>query len=105
MAPAPAAQAAAREVTRLHRSNCRQCTGLIVAGHERQEWRERSLARAREARANGRRFGTICGRSGPHTRVPDLRLSGNWLRAAGFDFGQHFETEVQGGQLTIRAVD
>ncbi|HVF62271.1 MAG TPA: SymE family type I addiction module toxin [Thermoanaerobaculia bacterium] len=37
-------------------------------------------------------------------RVPDLRLSGRWLRAAGFDLGQGYEVEVRSGKLVIRAV-
>jgi cell division inhibitor SulA len=36
--------------------------------------------------------------------VPELRLSGRWLRAAGLDLGRHFEIEVQAGRLTVRTV-
>ncbi|HEX5760618.1 MAG TPA: SymE family type I addiction module toxin [Thermoanaerobaculia bacterium] len=35
---------------------------------------------------------------------PDLRLSGRWLRAAGFDLGQAYEVEVRAGRLVVRAV-
>jgi hypothetical protein len=34
----------------------------------------------------------------------DLRLSGWWLRAAGFDLGQACEAEVLAGTLVVRAV-
>ena len=71
---------------------------------EREARRRQRNARARAARANGRRFATICGRFQGHGRVPDLRLSGKWLAAAGFDLGQQYEVEVEAGRLTIRAV-
>jgi len=67
-------------------------------------WRDRRLTRAAAARANGRRFGTICCRWRDCATVPDLRLSGHWLQRAGFDLGQHYEIEVRAGRLTIRAV-
>jgi Toxin SymE, type I toxin-antitoxin system len=67
-------------------------------------WRDRRRARAAAARANGRRFGTICGRWQGRAVVPDLRLSGHWLQRAGFDLGQQYEIEVRAGRLTIRAV-
>ena len=35
---------------------------------------------------------------------PDLRLSRQWLQAAGFDLGQAYEVEVRGGRLVIQAV-
>ena len=65
--------------------------------------RERS-ARAKAARARGRRLATVCGRFQGSGRVPDLRLSGKWLAAVGFGLGQRFEVEVAAGRLTIRAV-
>jgi type I toxin-antitoxin system toxin SymE len=71
------------------------------------EWparRERRKARVREARAAGRRSLIVCGRWTGKARIPDLRMSGWWLRAAGFDLGQAYEVEVQAGKLTIRAV-
>jgi len=73
---------------------------------ERRARRERKKARAQQARAAGRRSGTVCGRWNGQwrRRVPDLRLSGLWLRAAGFDLGQAFEVEVRAGELVIRAV-
>lgn len=66
--------------------------------------RRRRAARAKKARQNGRRFGTVCGRWRKHRRVPDLRLSGDWLRQAGFELGQEFEVEVVAGRLTIQAL-
>jgi type I toxin-antitoxin system toxin SymE len=47
---------------------------------------------------------TICGCWQETGRVPALRLSGKWLREAGFDVGQEFEVEIEAGKLTIRAV-
>jgi Toxin SymE, type I toxin-antitoxin system len=37
-------------------------------------------------------------------RCTDLRLSGHWLRQAGFDLGQGYEIEIKAGRLTIQAV-
>ncbi len=71
---------------------------------ERRARREEKGERARRARAAGRRSGTVCGRWTGGARVPDLRLSGRWLRAAGFDLGQAYEVEVQAGKLVVRAV-
>ena len=69
------------------------------------KWRERKFASAAAARAKGHRFGTICCRFRGYRRVvPDLRISGDWLKRAGFDRGQHYEIEVREGRLTIRAV-
>ena len=66
--------------------------------------RARKKALAREARAAGRWALTVCGRWTGRARIPDLRLSGRWLREAGFDLGQAYEVEVEAGRLTIRAV-
>ncbi len=46
---------------------------------------------------------TVCGRYHHQTRVPDLRLSGKWLRSAGFDLGQKVQVQVGDGQLMICA--
>jgi type I toxin-antitoxin system toxin SymE len=79
--------------------------GRAVAGVlERRARREEKSERARRARAAGRRSGTVCGRWTGSARVPDLRLSGRWLRAAGFDLEQAYEVEVRSGRLMIRAV-
>jgi hypothetical protein len=58
--------------------------------------------RRHKARAAGRRAGTISARLGATGRVPFLRLSGRWLREAGFDLGQAIEIEVGPGELVIR---
>ncbi len=79
----------------------RQIVGDFLEREARRRWRD---ARARAARAKGRRFAPICGRFQGHGRVPDLRLSGKWLATAGFDLGQQYEVEVETGRLTIRAV-
>jgi hypothetical protein len=87
------------------RSRAQMLPEEVMAVLERQAWRERWLIRARQVRAQGRRFATICGRWQGRRRVPDLRLSGLWLRQAGFDLGQHFEIDIEPGRLTIRSVD
>jgi len=68
--------------------------------------RRQRQRQARRTRAAGRRLATICGRfrGESMTRVPDLRLSGHWLRKAGFDLGQFIEVEVSDGRLVIEAV-
>jgi hypothetical protein len=76
----------------------------VAAALDRAARRARKRARAREARAAGRRSLTVCGRWTGTTRIPDLRLSGWWLRAAGFDLGQACEVEVLAGTLVVRAV-
>ena len=58
----------------------------------------------RRARDRGRRLGTISTLCRNSKRLPFLRLSGGWLREAGFDEGRHFEIEVEDGRLTIEAV-
>ncbi|HEX5760179.1 MAG TPA: SymE family type I addiction module toxin [Thermoanaerobaculia bacterium] len=55
-------------------------------------------------RAAGRRSRTACGRWSGSERVPGLRLSGRWLRAARFELGQAYEVEVRSGRLVIRAL-
>jgi len=71
---------------------------------EYHERKRRRLAKAREARARGCRFGTVCGRWRGEKRVADLRMSGLWLEAAGFMVGQEYEVEVDDGKLVIVAV-
>ncbi len=46
---------------------------------------------------------TVCGRYHHQTRVPALRLSGLWLRNAGFELGQKVQVQVADGQLMICA--
>jgi len=71
---------------------------------EAEAWRERKRRRRKEVRDRGHRLLTVCGRWRGRRRVPDVRLSGLWLRSAGFDFGQELEVEVEDGALTIRAI-
>lgn len=67
---------------------------------ERHARRERAKRHARE---HGRRCGTVTSRWRETSYVPEVRLSGAWLRAAGFDFGRMFEVGVKKGALVIRA--
>ena len=46
---------------------------------------------------------TVCGQYQNQHRVPSLRLSGKWLRQAGFDLGQKAQVKVDAGRLTICA--
>ena len=50
--------------------------------------------RRQRARAAGRRGGTVSFRWQPAGPTPYLRLSGRWLRAAGFEVGRGVEVEV-----------
>lgn len=98
-----AVQAAARA-----RERARAAPPTPEEAAEEAARRSRRAARnTREAaaRAHGRRLGTVSRRTRPHGGpVPDLRISGFWLRDAGFDFGQEYEVEVEQGKLTVRAV-
>ena len=38
-------------------------------------------------------------------RVPNLRLCGRWLQAAGFVIGRHVKIEGNEGRMTIEQVD
>ena len=69
-----------------------------------EDRRQRRIHLARAARRCRRRLGTISTRSWGGAPRPYLRLSGDWLREAGFEIGQHFEVEVGKGRLTIVAV-
>ena len=60
--------------------------------------------RRAQARHRGHRLLTVCGRWRGKSRVPDLRLTGKWLEAAGFGLGQEVEVEVEMGRLVVRAV-
>jgi hypothetical protein len=80
------------------------CTPEVAGALEREARRERRRLRRKEARARGRRTGTICGRWRGGRRVPDLRLTGQWLEEAGFGLGQEYEVAVRAGRLTIQAV-
>lgn len=71
---------------------------------DRETRRRRRKARAQRARRRGRRFGTISHRWSGNDYVPSLRISGKWLRRAGFDQQQEFEITVRNGQLVIEAL-
>lgn len=47
---------------------------------------------------------TVCGRWRHNSRVPDLRMTGLWLRKAGFDLGQKYEVQVEEGRLVVLVV-
>ncbi len=49
-----------------------------------------------------RRF-TVCGQYRNQHQVPAIRLSGKWLRQAGFDLGQKLQVKVDPRRLTICA--
>jgi hypothetical protein len=55
-------------------------------------------------RQRGRRLSTISYRRLASGRVPYLRLSGDWLRRAGFDQEQELEITVGEGRLVIEAL-
>ncbi len=46
---------------------------------------------------------TVCGRYQKEHRVPVLRLSGKWLRNAGFELGQKVQVQIAERRLTICA--
>ena len=66
--------------------------------------RRRRTDLARQARARGHRLGTISSLWKGKKRRPALRLTGDWLREAGFDEGRHFEIAAEDGRLVIEAV-
>jgi hypothetical protein len=88
--------------TELHRPAARAADVPDAAAREVR--RRGRRARTRRARQRGRRFGTISYRRLASGQVPYLRLSGDWLRRAGFDQEQEFEITVGEGRLVIEAV-
>ncbi len=66
--------------------------------------RQRRRRRRREARRRGRRFATVHRVTRGARQLPLLRLSGQWLREAGFERGQEYEVEVGEGRLTLVAL-
>ncbi len=46
---------------------------------------------------------TVCGQYQKEHQVPALRLSGKWLRQAGFDLGQKVQVRVDDRRLTLCA--
>lgn len=65
---------------------------------------ESKRRRRRDARRRGRRLVTVSYLTRVSRQVPLLRLSGHWLRDAGFDLGQELEVDVGTGRLTLEAV-
>jgi hypothetical protein len=76
---------------------------VAAAHHEAQQIAHRQ-AQAHQARARGKRAGTIHPRWRRIQLVPELRLCGLWLEAAGFELGQGYEVAVKKGRLVIRAL-
>jgi len=98
---------ALEEYARIHGKEAVEAVPLpneLAEQVEAEAWRERKRRRRKEVRERGHRLLTVCGRWRARRRVPDIRLSGLWLRSAGFDFGQELEIEVEDGALTIRAI-
>jgi hypothetical protein len=81
-----------------------RCTDTIAEALGAEDWRERKRRRRKEARKRGHRFLTVCDRSRGGRKLPDLRMTGQWLEAAGFTLGQEYEVEVAAGRLTLRAI-
>jgi len=80
-------------------------TADIDEAIEAETKRRQRSRRVREARRRGRRFGTISHRNLRGECLPLLRLSGKWLRDAGFDVGQEFEVEVGDGRLLLEVLE
>jgi hypothetical protein len=76
----------------------------VAAELKKEERRRHRKERARKARESGHRIGTVCGRWREGGQVPDLRISGAWLRQAGFDVGPEYEVAVTNGHLAIQLV-
>lgn len=71
---------------------------------ENEAYRERKRRRRRKARDRGLRLFTVCGRWRRDKEIPELRLIGQWLKAAGFHLSQEIEVDVEAGRLTLRAI-
>jgi hypothetical protein len=76
----------------------------VAEALEAEAWQDRRQQHREDARNRGNRLLTVCGRWRGGRRIPDIRLTGLWLRNAGFDLGQSIEVEVEAGALTIRAL-
>lgn len=76
----------------------------IAEAAEREQRRQEREALVEQAKSNGHRLGTISYRWRNEKQFPLLRLSGDWLREAGFDLGQHFQITVNDRQLIIDVV-
>jgi hypothetical protein len=69
-----------------------------------EAWRDRKSQLRKKAHQRGHRLVTVCGLNQSGSRIPDLRLKGQWLERAGFHPGRHCEIEVTPGTLTLRAL-
>ena len=78
--------------------------GLVARATPAEDWREHRRQRRKQAREQGHRIVTVCGKWRGGRKIPDLRLMGLWLEQAGFDLGRLCEIEIGSGTLTIRAV-
>jgi hypothetical protein len=76
----------------------------VAEALETEAWQDRRQQHREDARERGHRLLTVCGKWRGGRRIPDIRLTGLWLRNAGFDLGQSIEVEVEAGALTIRAL-
>lgn len=76
----------------------------VAAAIEEEERRRHRRDRAEKARENGQRLGTVSVRWQGTAKVPHLRISGDWLRQAGFEVGRQYEVAVTAGRLTIQLV-
>lgn len=74
----------------------------LICARCREDLPPRPRHRLRNPR--GRRLFTVSRRFHGNRCTPFLRLTGRWMRAAGFDEGQAVEVEVHRGRLVIRAV-
>jgi hypothetical protein len=78
-------------------------TSAVQEAIDEEATRNRRRRRRRAARDRGRRFATVSYLERGGRRLPYIRLSGQWLRQAGFDLGQEFEIDVAPGRLTLHA--
>lgn len=76
----------------------------IARALETEAYRERKRRRRKKARDRGLRLFTVCRRWRRSRKIPDLRLTGQWLERTGFPLGQEIEVEVEPGRLTLRAI-
>jgi hypothetical protein len=76
----------------------------VAEALEPEARRERKRRRKKKAREHGLRLLTVCGRWRDGRKIPDLRLTGQWLEGAGFALGQEYEVEMEAGRLTLRAI-
>ena len=79
------------------------CTSEVAEALESESRREGKRQRRNHARQRGARLGTVCSRWRAGRRQPEIRMTGRWLEAAGFDLGREYEVDVAAGKLTIRA--